>query len=413
MVNPTGQVSRLIVKTQAGLEEVLAAEMRAMGAENIAILRRAVAFDGDKAMMYKACYTLRTAMRVLFPVSQFLASNDRMLYDQGRLLPWHNWLNNNMTFAVDAAISGSLFNHSQYVALKTKDAIADYFRDRTGQRPDVNTDKPDLRIHMHINEDQVSLYFDASGDSLHKRGYRIITDKAPISEVLAAGLISLSGWDGNQPFIDAMCGSGTIPIEAAMVAMAIPAGYFRKHFGFMGWNDFDAALWKKIRDEADSQIRETNAPIMASDNSNRALDIARKNLEHARMHKDIQLFRKSMESLKPPPGPGVLIINPPYGERLPERDIIALYKMIGDSLKRNFKGYKAWVVSSDRHALKFIGLKPSKKHTVYNGPLECRFACFDIFDGSLSEHKRMKNSPPEQKLLAENPDNDEKINAIL
>lgn len=413
MVNPIGQVSRLIVKTQAGLEEVLAAEMRAMGAENITILRRAVAFDGDKAMMYKACYTLRTAMRVLFPVSQFLASNDRMLYDQVRLLPWHNWLNNNMTFAVDAAISGSLFNHSQYVALKTKDAIADYFRDRTGQRPDVNTDKPDLRIHMHINEDQVSLYFDASGDSLHKRGYRIITDKAPISEVLAAGLISLSGWDGNQPFIDAMCGSGTIPIEAAMVAMAIPAGYFRKHFGFMGWNDFDAALWKKIRDEADSQIRETNAAIMASDNSNRALDIARKNLEHARMHKDIQLFRKNMESLKPPPGPGVLIINPPYGERLPERDIIALYKMIGNSLKRNFKGYKAWVVSSDLHALKFIGLKPSKKHTVYNGPLECRFACFDIFDGSLSEHKRMKNSPPEQKPLAENLDNDEKINAIL
>jgi putative N6-adenine-specific DNA methylase len=346
-------------------------------------------------------------MRVLFPVTQFKASDDKKLYEQMRLLPWHQWLSNDMTFAVDAAISGSLFNHSQYVALKAKDAIADYFRDRTGRRPDVNTEKPDLRIHLHINEDHLSLYFDASGDSLHKRGYRIITDKAPISEVLAAGLISLSGWDGKQPFVDAMCGSGTIAIEAAMVAMAIPAGYYRKHFGFMGWNDFDAALFKNIRDEADSQIKESDVRIMASDNSNRALDIARKNLEHARLHKHIHLFRKNMEVLKPPPGPGVLIINPPYGERLPEKDIIALYKMIGNSLKHNFKGYKAWVVSSDLHALKYVGLKPSKKITVFNGPLECRFACFDIFDGSLSEYKRLKNNRAEPVQSIENPRHDE------
>lgn len=383
--------ARMIVKTHAGLEEMLAEELRNIGAANVEILRRAVAFDGDKAMMYKACYTLRTALRVLYPVAQFKAVNDRKLYDNVRQLPWHSWLSPEKTFAVDAVISGKVFNHSQYVALKTKDAVADYFRDRMGSRPNVDTDRPDLRLHVHVNEDHVSLYFDASGDSLHKRGYRIITDKAPINEVLAAGLIMLSRWDDRQPFVDGMCGSGTIPIEAAMVAMRIPAGYFRKHFGFMGWNDFDPALWKIIRDEADSKITEAEAPILASDNSNRALDIARKNLEHARLHKDIQLFRKNLDSLKPQQGPGVLLINPPYGERLPESDIIALYKMIGNSLKQNFKGYKAWVITSDLQALKFVGLKPSKKYTVFNGPLECRFACFDIFDGSMSDHKRLKN----------------------
>ncbi|HMM10650.1 MAG TPA: THUMP domain-containing protein [Bacteroidales bacterium] len=396
MQERNGQSTRLIVKTHAGLEDVLASELQSLGAANIAILRRAVGFDGDKAMMYKACYTLRTALRVLYPVAQFKASNDKKLYDQVRLLPWHHWLDPDKTFAVDAVISGSYFNHSQYVALKAKDAVADYFRDKMGRRPDVDTAKPDLRLHLHVNEDQINLYFDASGDSLHKRGYRIITDKAPINEVLAAGLIKLSKWNGNEPFVDAMCGSGTIPIEAAMLAMRIPAGYFRNRFGFMGWNDFDPSLWKSVRDEADSFITESEVPIMATDNSNRALDIARKNLEHARLHKDIQLFRKNMDSLNPPPGPGVLIINPPYGERLPEDDIIALYKMIGNSLKNNFKGYKAWVVSSDLQALKFIGLKPSKKYTLFNGPLECRFACFDIFDGSLSQHKRNKNEQAEQ-----------------
>lgn len=384
--------SRLIVKTHAGLEEVLAAELRGMGAANVEVLRRAVAFEGTKTLMYKACYTLRSALRVLYPVVQFVAANDKKLYDHVRQLPWYQWLDPDKTFAVDAVISGSFFNHSQYVALKTKDAVADYFRDRLGRRPNVDATKPDLRLHLHVNEDQISLYFDASGDSLHKRGYRIITDKAPINEVLAAGLIQLSGWQGKEPFVDAMCGSGTIPMEAAMLAMDIPSGYFRKHFGFIGWNDFEPTLWKRVRDEADSRIKEAEAPILATDNSNRALDIARKNLEHARLHKDIQLFRKSIENLVPPPGRGTLLINPPYGERLPENDIIALYKMIGNSLKKNFRGYKAWVISSDLQALKYVGLKPAKKYTVFNGPLECRFVCYDVFDGALSEYKKLKSN---------------------
>ncbi|MBK9291224.1 MAG: class I SAM-dependent RNA methyltransferase [Bacteroidetes bacterium] len=386
-----GQKLRLVAKTHAGLEQVLEEELRKLGAQRIEPLRRAVAFDGDKALMYRACYTLRTALRILYPVAGFTAVNDRKLYDQMRQLPWYNYLSPEKTFAVDAVISGKFFNHSQYVALKTKDAVADYFRDRQGQRPDVNTDKPDLRLHVHVNEDQINLYFDASGDSLHKRGYRIMTDKAPLNEVLAAGLIKLSGWNGREPFLDAMCGSGTIPIEAAMIAMHIPAGYFRSYFGFMGWNDFDPALWKSIRNQADSQISEAESPILASDNSNRAIDIAAKNLEHARLHKDIKLFRKNMENLLPPPGPGVLIINPPYGERLPESNLIALYKMIGNSLKRNFSGYKAWVISSDLQAIKHIGLKPFKKYTVFNGPLECRFVGFDVFGGSLSDHKKKTN----------------------
>ncbi|KAF0129101.1 MAG: putative N6-adenine-specific DNA methylase [Bacteroidetes bacterium] len=383
---------RLIAKTTAGLEQVLADELQQLGAENIELMTRAVAFDGDLELMYKANYLLRSALRILKPLTTFKATDEQKLYDQIYKIQWHEFLETEQTFAIDAVVSGGRFTHSQFISYKTKDAIADQFRDRFGARPSVNTEDPDLRINIHIYDDQCSVARDSSGDSLHKRGYRYVVDKAPINEVLAAGLILLSGWKADSHFMDCMCGSATIPIEAAMMAMHIPAGYFRDAFGFMKWKDFDKELWLKIKREADDKISDFDFEIIGSDRSAKAIDIARQNLQKAHLHKDIQLLKKPMELVVPPSGGGLMLINPPYGERLEETDIIGLYSSIGDSLKQNFKGWQAWVISSDFTALKHVGLKPSKKYTVYNGPLECRFARYDIFEG---KHKDMKRAAGE------------------
>jgi putative N6-adenine-specific DNA methylase len=378
----------LIAKTSSGLEQVLANELQQLGATKIEILQRAVGFQADKRLLYKANYRLRTALRVLKPVFAFTARNEDSFYDQIAKIQWHVHLNPEQTFAVDVVLSGKYFTHSHYMALKTKDAIVDQFRDRFGSRPSIDIIDPHLRINIHIAGDQCSVLFDSSGQSLHRRGYRTVVDKAPINEVLAAGLIQLSGWQADSHFVDCMCGSGTIPIEAAMLAMDIPAGYFRKQYGFMNWPDYDPGLWQEVVTEANDRIREFDFDIIGSDRSAKAIDIARENVRKAHLHKDIKLMRKNMNEFQPPEGDGVMIINPPYGERLEEEDLVALYSGIGDNLKRNFKGYKAWVISSDLPVLKRVGLKPSKKITVFNGPLECRFVCFDIFDGSLKERKR-------------------------
>lgn len=396
-MKPKDQPSRFIAKTTAGLEAVLADELQALGATNTELLKRAVAFDGGNSMMYKANYCLRTALSILKQISSFSARDDKELYDRIYGINWHDYLSVDQTFAIDAVVSGSHFVHSQYAAFKAKDAIADQFRDRFGRRPSVDVANPHLRIHLHISYDQVNLAFNTSGESLHKRGYRTNVDKAPINEVLAAGLIRLSGWKADSHFVDSMCGSGTIPIEAAMFAMNIPAGYYRNDFGFMHWDDFDRQLWKEIVEEANGQMKDFDFRIIASDRSYKATEIAHENLLNAKLHKDVKVVKRNMEDFKPPEGAGILIINPPYGERLEEQDIIKLYSTIGDSLKRNFKGYKAWIISSDFYALKHVGLKPSKKITVYNGPLECRYVCFDIFEG---RHKEMKIRQAEKEADA-------------
>lgn len=381
------KILRLVAKTTAGLENVLADELSQLGAQNIEVMTRAVGFDADKKLMYKANYCLRTAIQVLMHLTSFKAGNEQELYSQVYKINWPEYLDVDKTFAIDAVVSGGRFTHSQFVAFKAKDAIADHFRDRFGKRPSVDTQNPYLRINLHISIDTVNISFNTSGDSLHKRGYREIVDKAPINEVLAAGLIMLSGWKADTHFADSMCGSATIPIEAAMIAMKIPAGYYRKSYGFMNWKDFEPELWQEVIRDADGMMSDFDHEIIGSDRSLKAIEIARQNVRKAHLHKDIRIIRKNMEEFIPPQAPGILIINPPYGERLEEKDIKALYASIGDSLKQNFTGYKAWIISSDFHALKHIGLKPSKKLTVYNGPLECRFVCYDIFSGS---HKEMK-----------------------
>ncbi len=382
----------MVAKTMAGLENVLAEELTSLGAENVQVLNRAVSFEGDKAMMYRANYCCRTALRILKPIMSFVARNELALYNNIFKIKWHEIFNINETFAIDAVTSGNYFTHSQYAALKVKDAIADEFREHFGARPSVDVENPDLRINVHIENEKVTLSFDSSGDSLHKRGYRKAVDKAPMSEVLAAGLIKLTGWKCDCNFVDCMCGSGTIPIEAAMMALGIPAGFFRKKWGFMTWHDFDKELWQHVVLDAGATMEEFDYEILASDHSAKAVEIAKANITNAHLQYDIKLSKQDMFTMVPPEGGGIMIINPPYGERLEEKDLINLYKGIGDALKKNFKGFEAWIISSNKDALKLIGLKPSKKIDIYNGPLECKFEKFEIFEGSYKDKKIRENN---------------------
>ena len=382
---------QLITKTVAGLEEVLAAEIRGLGAKNVRVMHRAVICEGNKEMMYRLNYNVRTGLKVLKPFKTFFAKNPDDLYKKVQEINWWELLRTDQTFCVDAVTSGRFFTHSQYAALKMKDAIVDQFRDVMGPRPSINTLNPDLRINLHIREDKVSILFDSSNESLHHRGYRKQVDKAPMNEVLAAGLIQLSGWKADCNFLDCMCGSGTLPIEAAMYAMKIPAGYYRKQWGFMKWDDWDPALWQRIKEEADNQICEFEHEIWASDRSPKAVAIAESNIANAHLQHDIHLMKKNMEDLTPPEEGGIVIINPPYGDRLEEDDIDQVYENIGNTLKHNFQGYQYWLITDDAVALKHVGLKPSAKIPVWNGPLECRFVRFDIFAGTLKDKKAQEN----------------------
>ncbi|HPF65966.1 THUMP domain-containing protein [Lentimicrobium sp.] len=382
----------LLAKCPAGLEEVLATELNDLGASKTEILFRAVAFEGDKRLLYAANYHCRTALRILLPVSRFSILTEQDLYTRIKAIRWEDYFSVSDTFAIDSTIVSSVFTHSHFVSQRVKDAIADRFREKTGQRPSVDIENPDFRINLHMNSNEVTVSFDSSGSSLHKRGYHVSNAEAPLSEVLAAGMILLSGWDGQSNFIDPMCGSGTLLTEAAMIAMNLPAGHFRESFGFMNWKDFDKALWDDILDEAMDQQRDINCMIKGSDISEKNLRSAMANLKQARLHKDVSLETIPFQEVIPPPAPGVMITNPPYGERIRVEDITALYQDLGNTLKRRFTGYQAWVISSDMRALKMIGLRPMKKHILFNGPLECRYAGFDLYDGSKKASKQQKDS---------------------
>lgn len=405
---------RMVAKTMAGLEDLLVEELTAIGAENVEKLYRAVSFEGDNALMYKANYLCRTALRILKPVAKFVARDEMALYNNVNKIEWHKIFDINETFAIDAVVSGPYFTHSQYVGLKVKDAIADEFRQHCGARPSVDVENPSLRINVYIENEKVTLSYDSSGESLHKRGYRKIVDKAPINEVLAAGLIKFTGWQYDCNFYDCMCGSGTIPIEAAMAAMNIPAGYFRESYGFMSWHDFDKDTWNAVKAEADDAIRDFDYQIFASDHSAKAVDIARRNIAAAHLSHDINLSQQDMFELIPEGG-GVMLINPPYGERLEEDDIADLYRNIGNALKNHFLDFTAWILSSNQDAMKSIGLKPSKKVELFNGPLECKLERFDIFEGSYKDRKSgvtyeifdPENDEARQALLSMKDENDD------
>ncbi len=372
----------MVAKTMTGLEEILANELNNIGATDIELSNRAVTFTGDKELMYKANYWSRTALHILKPIAGFYIRREEDLYKKIYEIQWENYMNASGTLAVDSVVNASIMTHSHYVSLKTKDAIVDRFRDFTERRPNVDIENPDIRVNIHLFKNYCSVSLDSSGYSLHKRGYRVKTGAAPISEVLAAGIILLSGWDKKSNFIDPMCGSGTIVCEAAMIANNIPSGYYRKTFGFEKWKDFDNVLWEKIKMDALNEQTEFEYEIIGSDISSESIEIALINAKSAKLHKDITFEIKSFEEQVPPEGGGIMITNPPYGERIVPEDIIKLYQEIGNALKKNYNDFNAWIISSDFNALKFIGLKPTKKITLFNGPLECKLAKFEIYQGS-------------------------------
>ncbi len=372
----------LVAKTLSGLEGVLADELTLINAENIQLLKRAVSFEGDEELLYKSNYLCRTALRILKPIAEFQANNEDELYDQIKGIRWEDYLDPKQTFAIDGFTVRSNLTHSYYIALKTKDAIADYYVEKIGRRPSVDTKEPDIQINVHINDNLCTVSLDSSGDSLHKRGYRLSGGIAPVNEVLASGLVLLSGWDKESTLLDPFCGSGTILMEAAMISQDIPAGYYRKSFCFEKWKDFDPDLWEKVKEEANAQVREVDVQIIGSDKSVEAINLARKNIRAARLHKDIWVIDKAFEKFTPPSQEGTIVTNPPYGERIQLHDIISLYKMIGDTLKKNYAGWKAWIISSDVKALKLVGLKPSSKFDVFNGKLPCKFYKFELYEGS-------------------------------
>jgi len=382
---PENTTSLLIAKTISGLELALKAELDGIGALNTELMNRSVSFEGDKACMYRANYLCQSALRILLPVHVFEINAQEDLYREIKDFAWEDHLDADSTLAVDAVISYTVFTNSQFVAQKTKDAIVDRFREKTGKRPSVDLDNPVLRINVHLFKNTCTVSLDSSGQSLHKRGYRKQTGIAPLNEVLAAGLVKLSGWDMKKPLLDPMCGSGTILIEAAMLASGIPSGYFRNEYGFMKWKDFDVALWEHVKSQAQENIKHPeDLRIVGFDKSVMTLKKAVENVGFAGLDHLIYLKRVAFEDSVPPSAEGVIIMNPPYDERIQLEDSVAFYKMIGNVLKRKYNRYKAWVISSDLEAIKFIGLKPSKKFKVFNGPLECKFVGFDLYEGKKS-----------------------------
>ena len=372
---------KLIAKTMAGLEGVLAAELEAVGATAIRQAPRAVHFEGEYEVLYRANFEARTALRILVPIADFPARNEEELYHRIFDIDWRRYMDVNDTFAVDAVVWSEVFRHSKFAALKTKDAIADRFRKELGRRPSVNVDFPGLRVHLHISNQSVSVSLDSSGESLHRRGYRLRGGPAPINETLAAGMILLSGWDGERPFIDAMCGSGTLLIEAALIAGRIPPQWQRRVFGFQKWKDYQPELWEQVRRNALTQPAYEWPPILGFDRDFRAIRTAEENIAAAHISGKIRLEKMPFEHLKPPPAPGLLMMNPPYDERMPVEEAHAFYKAIGDRLKQHWAGYDAWIISANLEALKHVGLRPSRKISLFNGPLECKFQKYELYEG--------------------------------
>jgi putative N6-adenine-specific DNA methylase len=371
----------IIATTQFGLEGVLAAELNELGANDIEILSRAVKFRGDLNLLYKCNLYLRTALKILKPIATFEALNELDLYNKVKKIDWSEFLTTDQTFAIDGTTSGEVFTHSKFVALKSKDAIVDQFREIDGIRPSINVDDPDLQINIHISEVACSVSIDSTGLPLSKRGYRLEQIFAPISEVLAAGIILLSGWDKKSNFYDPMCGSGTFSIEAALIAQNIPNGRLR-HFAFEKWKDFDVAQWDQIKKDSQSNIKPFEGKIFASDIEKRAVEIAVQNARRAGVEALISFKNSDFLSSTPEGEPGVVILNPPYGERLQSDDIVEFYREIGTRLKHFYNGSDAWIISANLEALKFIGLKPSRKIKLYNGQLECKLNKFELYRGS-------------------------------
>jgi putative N6-adenine-specific DNA methylase len=383
---------KMIAQTMFGLENILSEELARLGARDIEKHNRAVGFTGDLGFMYKANLCLRTALRVLVPIHTFNARHEDHYYKKIKAMEWEKYMDVDGTLAINCSLNSDFFGHSKYMEQKTKDAIVDRFRELYGRRPSVDTTFPSLRINIFINQDNITVSLDSSGESLHKRGYRDKTNLAPINEVLAAGLVLLSGWDKRSNFVDPMCGSGTILIEAALIAANIPPGSYKEQFGFELWKNFDKELWDIIYDSAMNKVIEDTPLILGGEISPNVSRKAVININEANLKHTISVKTSSFEDLEAPEGRGILIINPPYGERMDkDEDINALYKSIGDTLKKKWKGYEAWIITSNPEAAKHIHLTPKPKIKLFNGSLECRFMRYELYDGTHRKDKMVEN----------------------
>ena len=397
------QQFELIAKTFMGLEPVLAKELTQLGANDVQIGRRMVSFQGDKELMYRANFQLHTAIRILKPIKHFKALSADDVYEEIKDIDWSEYIALDKTFAVDSVVFSEEFRHSKFVAYKVKDAIVDQFREKTGKRPNISISNPDIRLHIHIAEDQCTLCLDSSGESLHRRGYRQESVEAPINEVLAAGIILMTGWHGETDFIDPMCGSGTLLIEAALIARNMAPGLFRKEYAFEKWPDFDRELFDEIYND-DSQEREFNHHIYGYDVDIKAVNTARLNVKAAGLSSDITIEEQDFKNFTQPKEKSIMVTNPPYGERISTNDLLGTYKMIGERLKHQFTGNEAWILSYREECFAQIGLKPSIKIPVFNGSLECELRKYQMFDGKMREFREeggVVKTEEEKRQMAE------------
>ena len=380
------QEFELIAKTFMGLEPVLAQELTQLGANNVQIGRRMVSFTGNKEMMYRANFQLHTAIRILKPIRHFKAGSADDVYEEVKKVDWSKYIEKGKTFSVDSVVYSDEFRNSRFVTYKVKDAIVDQFRENTGDRPNISVSNPDIRLNIHIAEDKATLSLDSSGESLHRRGYRQESVEAPLNEVLAAGMILMTGWKGDTDFVDPMCGSGTLLVEAALIARNMSPGIFRKEFAFERWNDFDQELFDTIYND-DSQEREFKHHIYGYDVDIKAVNTARLNVRAAGLTSDITVEEADFKDFKRPEEKTIMVCNPPYGERISTPNLLGTYKMIGERLKHEFMGNDAWILSYREECFDQIGLKPSIKIPVYNGSLECEFRKYSIFDGKMKDFR--------------------------
>lgn len=393
----------MVAKTFKGLENVLADELRQLGAENVEPGNRMVSFTGDLATLYRANIGCRTALRILKPIYKFYAQDADELYNAVKKFAWDEYLTPSQTFSIDATVFSENFRHSRFATYRVKDAIADYFTEKCGKRPSIRLNNPDFMFDVHISDNQVTLSLDSSGESLHKRGYRVAQTEAPINEVLAAGIILLTGWHGETDFYDPMCGSGTFLIEAALIAANIYPGIFRSNFAFERWPDFDQDLFDDIYND-DSRERPFTNKIYGSDISPKAVDIALHNIKSAAVGKYIEVKAQPLKNIEEiPQGGGILVTNPPYGERISVDDMEDLYRTLGEKLKKVFKGFKAWVIGYNTELLDMIGLKPSLKFPLLNGSLECELREYVIFDGTYAEFRKEGRSVKNEDFKGERP----------
>jgi putative N6-adenine-specific DNA methylase len=381
---------KMLAKTLFGFEELLAKELNDLGAQEVKIGIRSVSFMGDKGFMYKSNLSLRTAIKILKPIKTFKVFSEQDLYEKVKSISWEKYVSSKGSLAIDATVHSNVFTHSKYIALKSKDAIVDRFRDQTGERPNVDLRFPDLKINIHIDKQLCTVSLDSSGESLHRRGYKIATNIAPINEVLAAGLVMLSGWDGQSDFMDPMCGSGTILIEAAMIACNIPPNLLRKEFAFERWQDWDVDLFETIEESLLKKTRDFHHKLIGFDKSPSAVRKAIDNIKNAHLeefitvkHEDFFKTQKAGEEFLH------MVFNPPYGERLESLNVEEFYSDIGNTLKQNYPGTNAWFITSNLEALKFVGLRPSRKIKLFNAKLEARLVKYEIYAGSRKAKKQI------------------------